>query len=677
MQKAKITIGICSIGSGVGQSVIESCRLSPLPLRTIGLGNRPLTFGHLDCDESAQIPSYYADDYIESLLNLARSKHIDLLIPGHDDEALILAEHAPKFAAAGIQILSSSKQFHQICRDKSTIRASINPECETILACYTADEFRENHHNIKFAFPSISKPLNGFASKDVTLIHSSDDLSKIKDNDVVQPLIRPHLNDPERSEFDAAVKRGKVLQVAEISIQLVLSKFGTLLGKMATRNRLQRGAPIEIIAYENDEMWKSVDHLLPHLVKAGAAGPVNLQGRLTDHGLRIFEINPRFTGITGVRAKLGFNEVDACIRQWLGLGLDQKLHVNPKRIALRHHQSRIISEDQLDRTSHPFLKTSARSKDMRPVMLITGSTGEIGKRLLRKLYEIEQFKFITLDRSKHKARKEFKLLGPIQHFDWSDFEAGSIGFASVDRILHLASARPHQGDEELALSLQRSCDLFSAAATFHVPAIVNISSQSVYTNQLGHLLDEMEPPRPSTPYGMMKFAIEMHLEAMRKLHPELKTTSIRLETITGHRSDSYAMEFVSRMVNHCINERTITIYGNESIHARIDICDAVDGICALVQSDSNTWRSAYNLGSGNQFRLLELVEIISLEVLRVLPCRAITINQEPAQNTQRFGLNCEKFQSDFKWQPNVTLRQSIRRLIHQTLSEQKTFDGKQ
>ena len=354
MLKTKITIGICSIGSGVGQSVIESCRLSPLPLRTIGLGNTPLTFGHLDCDESAQIPSYYADDYIKSLLNVARSKHIDILIPGHDDEALILAEHAPKFAAAGIQILSSSKQFHQICRDKSTIRDTINPECDSILACYTGQEFRENHHNIKFAFPSISKPLNGFASKGVTLIHSSDDLSKIKDNDVVQPLIRPHLNDPERPEFDAAVKEGKVLQVAEISIQLVFSRSGKLLGKMATRNRLQQGAPIEIIAYDNDEMWKSVDRLLPHLVKSGAVGPVNLQGRFTDHGLKIFEINPRFTGITGVRAKLGFNEVDVCIRHWLGLQLDQKLRVNPKRIALRCYQSRVISEDQLDGYSLPY-----------------------------------------------------------------------------------------------------------------------------------------------------------------------------------------------------------------------------------------------------------------------------------------------------------------------------------
>ena len=43
-------VGISCVGSGVGQSVINSCRISRLPIRTIGLGTNPFAFGLYDCD---------------------------------------------------------------------------------------------------------------------------------------------------------------------------------------------------------------------------------------------------------------------------------------------------------------------------------------------------------------------------------------------------------------------------------------------------------------------------------------------------------------------------------------------------------------------------------------------------------------------------------------------------
>ena len=53
------------------------------------------------------------------------------------------------------------------------------------------------------------------------------------------------------------------------------------------------------------------------LVSQGLVGPCNFQCKLTDHGPVFFEINPRFTGITAVRAAMGFNEVDAVLRRAL------------------------------------------------------------------------------------------------------------------------------------------------------------------------------------------------------------------------------------------------------------------------------------------------------------------------------------------------------------------------
>ena len=56
MNNKKYKIAISSIGSGVGQSIIDSIRLSNLPITTIGFGNNPFAFGAYDCNEFDYTP---------------------------------------------------------------------------------------------------------------------------------------------------------------------------------------------------------------------------------------------------------------------------------------------------------------------------------------------------------------------------------------------------------------------------------------------------------------------------------------------------------------------------------------------------------------------------------------------------------------------------------------------
>jgi carbamoyl-phosphate synthase large subunit len=47
----------------------------------------------------------------------------------------------------------------------------------------------------------------------------------------------------------------------------------------------------------------------------GARGPVNIQCRLVDGVVKVFEINPRFSGTTSLRAMVGYNEPDVLIQR--------------------------------------------------------------------------------------------------------------------------------------------------------------------------------------------------------------------------------------------------------------------------------------------------------------------------------------------------------------------------
>ena len=49
----------------------------------------------------------------------------------------------------------------------------------------------------------------------------------------------------------------------------------------------------------------------------GARGPCNVQLRLTERGPVTFEINPRFSGTTGMRAHFGYNEVEMALRSFV------------------------------------------------------------------------------------------------------------------------------------------------------------------------------------------------------------------------------------------------------------------------------------------------------------------------------------------------------------------------
>ena len=49
-------------------------------------------------------------------------------------------------------------------------------------------------------------------------------------------------------------------------------------------------------------------------LKLGARGPINIQGRFHDGKLKIFEINPRFSASTPMRATAGVNEADIIFR---------------------------------------------------------------------------------------------------------------------------------------------------------------------------------------------------------------------------------------------------------------------------------------------------------------------------------------------------------------------------
>jgi carbamoyl-phosphate synthase large subunit len=73
--------------------------------------------------------------------------------------------------------------------------------------------------------------------------------------------------------------------------------------------------------------------------KLGSTGPLNFQGRMHNGKFYIFEINPRFSGTSFMRAMSGFNEADLWIKN---LKYSNKLL--PFYVAQKKYYKRVIQE---------------------------------------------------------------------------------------------------------------------------------------------------------------------------------------------------------------------------------------------------------------------------------------------------------------------------------------------
>jgi len=668
----KYNIGISCIGSGVGQSVINSLRLSRLPIKTIGLGTNPFAYGAYDCDDYDYTPSIYDNDFIDRLIEKCIEHKIDVIIPGMDDEALIYSQNASKFKAAGIKAIFSGTPLNILCRDKERMSKELNNVCRVFVKSYDKKTLKADIQSEKVKFPFIAKPRDGFASKGIEIINSIDDLGRITDEHIIQELAIPTKDDPNYSFYIEQIAKKRNPQVSEISIQLVYSQDGKCMGRMASYNKLNNGVPIEIIPFESEYIWSVVDKLTPKLLQLGLQGPINIQGRLTENGLKIFEMNPRFTGITGLRALMGFNEVETCVKEWLEIDKgDNKLKINDRRFGIRQTADKAISTNRNQKVTGLFEAFNKSKLKNRKTVFITGACGYLGRSLIHKLLNDDEFEISAFGTDKEKTKS---LFGEKVHaiYDNDDLKKGEVQFGNIDILLHLGFSRPHNGYRKIAESLQFTHELFTRAASHQIPAIINISSQSVYGLETPPLWTEKTPIAPSLPYAQAKYSTELLLNSLKKINQQLHYSSIRLSALAGGAQGLIENDFLSKIVRQAIGAESIKIIGGAQQMERFDVRDASDALLSMLRSDTSTWKPVYNLGPNKVYSLLELSKKVTDIVSKNSKGRLSEIIVDKKNIDMKFGMDSSLFYTDMNWSPQYDIHDTIDSLAKYFLYEKKT-----
>lgn len=673
-----ISVGITAVGSGIGQAVLDSVRRSSLPMKVVGLEAGAWSKGLYECDDGYSLPLASSVDYPSALIDRCQQAGIDLLIPGSDAELLHIAQLLPQLQDIGTKVVVSSPECVQLCRDKFELAARIRSRRQPFIDTWTLTFSLE--HQEELTYPLVIKPRGGSGSLGVQVIFHPDEwqnLKRIDDRDgyVVQPFLMPReWHGDKRQAMVARMKAsGQPIQEEEISVQFFVDKDGKIQGQFASVNRLKQGIPIHIAPIDDQSVWDAAHQTAAVLIEMGLRGPVNLQGRITVNGPVFFEINPRFTGITHLRALMGYREVEAAVHHFgkgeTGENIRPLLDDKPAQsyVGLRQTTETVVPRIVLDHfqeqghlSQSPYLKR----------VLMTGITGYLGQALAMALFSggitEEIIAPVRAGSIPHAMFKE-SLRERIRFVEWQSPEyLESELFNNLDLIVHAAAARPGTNTSNAdwhRFNVLGTLALVTAARRLHVPRFIFLSSQSVYdTNQTRPWHENRSAILPETPYAHSKIAAEGIVQTLTG--SRTRWTILRLARLYGSADTMRWGELPHRFLSLARLGGPISIHGDGSQEMDLlNVNDAVACILRLSKVPSMVWNEIYNVGGGNPISVAALahlcVELVQARYGTVSPVQYLPIDTP----SPSFGMSIERIRSATQWYPETSIQDGLLQLL--------------
>ena len=674
----KIRVGITSIGSGVGQAVANSCRLSRLDIAVVGYGNNPLAYGIADCDEHRLLPSIYDLEYLNELCAACKADRIDILIPGLDDELLLLARNIDLFSDSGTLVVVSSERIVLLCRNKVSTENELASISNAIVRSYTKSSLMRAAHNGQVNFPLIVKPSSGAASRGVFIIHEEAEISKVDDSHVIQEIALPRKLDPNREKILLALQRNALLQLSEFSAQVVIGRNAREIGRFLSCNGLKNGVPVEIVPLYSPEIWAAIDGMLPYFLQHGHIGPINFQGRLTDEGPRIFEINARFTGISGLRALSGFNEVEALISDLTSNESDKKNYIqqNMRKIGFRQVADRVL-DFEYTQSLTSAVESSGGGIQARPgkCVLVTGGNSYLGRAVLASLLQnsaVDTVFAMVRDPTRFSDGREPALPENVEIVDAKTLYVGG-PLGRIDVICHLASGRPYHNEVELADALRFSQMLTTYAIQNQIPVFINASSQAVYGTKRSPKWCEELPPAPETAFAQAKLAVELMVESIPLLNAGSKSISLRLAQLIGPSPVLDNDRIVHKFIKAVLAGDNMKVLGGEQKLDFLDHRDAAALISYLVSTSLDQCPSVLNVTSKTPVSVLELAQCVA-KVSAVFGLPEPVVEVDPDYTFPDFAMDGSKAFEITGWMQTVTLEKSIFDIFNDNIAKPSITD---
>lgn len=291
-------------GASLGTEIFKSLKLAN-HYKIFGADISPYAFGLY---QKGSVKTYLVDrgKYIQNILNVCQKEKIEAIIPGGEEPLILLNRNRELFKKNDISLAMNSAKVIELCTDK--INTFEYLEKKGTPAPFT--KLVDNPTSLKdLPYPCIIKPSTGSGGSVFAYLAEDKKEADFYINYLKRrnqkAIVQEYISDTE-GEYTVGILH---LPNGELVGSIALKRFfhAKLSVLMKTKDRVISSGYSQGLIDNFKEIRKQAEKIAEIL---NSRGPMNIQGRLKNNIFYPFEINPRFSATTYLRARAGFNEID-------------------------------------------------------------------------------------------------------------------------------------------------------------------------------------------------------------------------------------------------------------------------------------------------------------------------------------------------------------------------------
>ncbi len=321
MSDKSVRVLIAGVGGGShGLEILKALRYSQLPYTICGCDMSPYNLGFCKSDKSYTLPPAADPSYLTKLLSVCKNEKIDVLFHGSEPDLKVISENREEIQDQGLFLPINEAGIIKLCLNKKETFQYLD-KCGITIPKTVAIESEEDLNSVTI-FPSVIKPYLGGGGSNNTFIAQDDEELKFFSDYIKKyggkPLVQEYVGSYE-NEYTVGVLSGRDKEIIScIGIKrFIMSGLSNRIKVRSLRNKN------EILAVSSGISQGEIvndDNLNQQCIeiakRLGSTGPLNIQCRYVEGVVYPFEINPRFSGTTYLRALCGVNEPDLFIRKY-------------------------------------------------------------------------------------------------------------------------------------------------------------------------------------------------------------------------------------------------------------------------------------------------------------------------------------------------------------------------
>lgn len=312
-------------------------------------------------------------------------------------------------------------------------------------------------------------------------------------------------------------------------------------------------------------------------------------------------------------------------------------------------------------------------------VLITGGAGFIGANLARKLISFPDFEIFIIEKRNTNLWRIKDIVNKI-NIKYLDLENSERLSKTVDEIkpnivFHLASYGVYPSFQTdvrkmIRTNIEGTLNLINALKNHRISSFIYTGTCSEY-NEKKSKLKENDPIDPLSMYAITKLTAGLLLKKIAQEN-NLPVINLRLFTPYGYYEDGQRL--IPYIILNALRDKKIELSSPNYVRDFIFIEDLIDVFLRIMKSNYSYQGEIFNIGSGKQYRIKEVVSIVEKLLGKKLDV-SYGARSSYYQEPKALIADNSKAKTAFNWRINHDFKSGIAKTIDWFRENKKFYFG--